>query len=570
MLLELHIQNFAIIDKLSLVLRPGFNVFTGETGAGKSILIDALNQILGERADSAVIRTGSETCTVDALLNIQDIPSIPSILDDAGIAFENQDELLIKRELSRSGKNRCWVNGQLTTLSTLQKIGDELADLHGQHDHQSLLRSRRQMDFLDDFAGNASLREQVYIGWHQLANLREQLSQAKENESQVKALMDDLEYKIKEIAAAGLQPGEEETLKNKRELLRNSEKLFHLINGLSGEIMGSESSEQSGIISSLDRCQNMLRELIQLSPQWKNQEELLEQANIAINQLAREISDYQSKVDMDPAQLEQIEERLDILHRLKRKYRSESVEALIAIHEQWKKELANLGHREERISELEKAIKELSAELGKVVSSLSESRSQAAEKLAKLIQKELTELGMPHAAFQIKVSPKEDGNPWFHHQGKTYDLGQTGWDDVEFLFSANPGEPAKSLSKIASGGELSRVMLALKATFAKADSVPTLIFDEIDAGIGGQTAHAVAQKLQQISKDRQVLVITHLPAIAAKADTHFLVSKQQNARNTTTRITELSKAERTIEISRMLGGNGTDKASLKYAEELLQ
>jgi DNA repair protein RecN (Recombination protein N) len=570
MLLELHIKNFAIIDKLSLVLKPGFNVFTGETGAGKSILIDALNQILGERADSAVIRTGSETCTVDALLDIQDISSIPPILDEAGITFDNKDELLIKRELSRSGKNRCWVNGQLTTLSTLQKLGDELADLHGQHDHQSLLRNRQQMDFLDNFAGNNLLREQVYTGWQQLTGLMEKLSQAKESEAQMKARIEDLQYIIKEVDGAALQPGEEETLKSKRELLRNSEKLFQLINGLSGEILGSESSEQSGIISSIDRCQNMLRELAQLSPQWKNQEELLEQANIAISQLAREISDYQSKMNMDPEQLEQIEERLDILHRLKRKYRTETVEALIDMYDQWKKELDNLCHSEERISELEKAIKEASAGLGKIVSSLSESRSKASGKLAKLLQKELTELGMPHAAFQIKVSPKENGNPWFLYQGKNYHLTQTGWDDVEFLFSANPGEPAKSLSKIASGGELSRVMLALKATFAKADSVPTLIFDEIDAGIGGQTAHAVAQKLQQISKDRQVLVITHLPAIAAKAEAHFLVNKQQDAQNTTTQITELSKSERKIEISRMLGGDGTDKASLKYAEELLQ
>lgn len=570
MLVELHIKNFAIIDELNLTLKPGFNVFTGETGAGKSILIDALNQILGERADSTVIRTGSETCTVDALLDIKDSPHLPQLLDESGFPLDNENELLIRRELSRSGKNRCWINGQLSTLATLQKIGEELADLHGQHDHQSLLKIQQQLEFLDDYGENGELRIQVFKGWKELRAILDELGRLRESDTQKQARMEDLKYQLQEIEGAALQPGEEETLKSTKERLRNSENLFQLIDGLSAEIIGRESTEHPGILSSLARCKTLLEELTRMDPLWESHQELLEQAKIALDQLGREVADYHSKLDIEPDQLEQIEERLDILHRLKRKYRCESIETLMEDAIRWKLELEGLNHQEERIQDLENSYQKESIKMGNLLSTLSESRQKAAAKLAAALQKELAELGMPHASFKIQVTPRTGNEKWFKYRETSYDLTQTGWDDIEFFFSANPGEPAKPLSKVASGGELSRVMLALKATFAKTDSIPTLIFDEIDAGIGGQIAHCLAQKLKQISQNRQVLVITHLPAIAARADAHYQVAKLQDKQTTSTQITQLSETERKVEISRMLGGNGTDKTSLKYAEELLE
>jgi DNA repair protein RecN (Recombination protein N) len=568
MLSELHIKNYALIDELHLSFDSGLTVFTGETGAGKSILIDALNQVLGNRADSNSIRTESSTSTVEALFDIHALTHLPTLLDELGYVLDDPEQLILRRELSRNGKNRCWIGGQISTLATLQQVGQELVDMHGQHEHQSLLKSSKQLDTLDEFGGTFLLRQKVREMFGHVRDIREELEHLKQSDSQKQSRIELYRHQINEIESAELKEEEEESLTQQRQFFRHSEQLLRLTTLILAELNGSE-SDHAGMIPSLGKIRSAFRELQSVDSTLENLDKQLEPVEITLEQMYREMTAYLEKVNMDPQRLEQIEERLDIIHRLKRKYQTNTIGELLALLAKWKNELEGLAHQEERIGELEKQLHQATKELSATAVQLSEKREGAGKQLSKKIQTELAELGMKHASFQISVRRKKDPNGWISHAGECYAISSTGIDDNEFLFSANAGEPVKPLSKVISGGELSRVMLALKTIFAKADRIPTLIFDEIDVGIGGAMASTVARKLQEIALLHQVLVITHLPVIAASAKNHFRVNKVQDTKRTVAQISRLEGEDRVQEIARMTSGDMVSKASITHAKELL-
>ena len=540
----------------------------GETGAGKSILVDAINQILGERSDTTIIRTGSDSCMVEALFNIKNIHGFARRLDEMGYTLDDPEELLIRREISRNGKNRCWISGQLSTLSTLQELGESLVDLHGQHEHQSLLKVACQLDLLDDFAQNDKCRSVVNQLFRKALDIKEEIAHLKEDDVMKQTRMEQFQYQIKEIESAEFKDDEETELQQQREILRHSENILRLTAIIDHELNGSDSDGDKGLSSKLAQVANALRELSKIDPKWNELLDQLKPAEIAFSQTDREIKEYQSSINMDPEVLEQLEERLDLIYRLKRKYHCESLEQILEFKTKWQTELDGLSNQEERLKQLAKELETVNRELSLNCKELSDKRTAAASKLSTKIKAELVELGIPYANFQIKVEPKLDDNGWLIYQGKKYSPHSHGWDDVSFWFTANPGEPLKPLSKIISGGELSRVMLALKTIFAKSDKVPTLVFDEIDVGIGGSIGSVIGKKLKDISSSRQVLAITHLPTIACEASIHYQVEKLQDKQKTSTTLRKLTKDERVREIARMLGGDNI-ASSVKYARDLL-
>jgi len=569
MLLELHITNFALIDELHLIFNKGFSVLTGETGAGKSILLEALGQILGDRADSSIIRTGTDTCRVEAVFEIPSSPHLLSILEDLGYELDT-NELLIRREISRNGKNRCWINGQLATLGTLQQVGNELVDLHGQHEHQSLLQPFRQMEILDRYAQLGDLLTTLEKGVRKAKDIQSEIKRLKESDSLKKARKEQLHYQVEELSSANLQMGEETHLVQIRNTLRNAENIIQLTNASLQHLNGSEDGNYPGILTSLNRIINDISELNKIDPIWSNHIDILEQANSGLSQMALDLMQYVKEGDLEPTKIEEVEQRLDLIHRLKRKYNCNTQDDLLDQLEAWKAELNGLDNQEDRLNELNSEFQVVTSELSEKACKLSHHRSKAAKKLSQSIQHELSELGMPHAQFSIEVSPRITESGWITYQGNHYDLSGTGWDDVVFWFSANAGEPVKPLARVISGGELSRLMLALKTVFAESDAIPTLVFDEIDVGIGGATAAVVANKLHHISQQRQLFAITHLPTIAAQADHQYQVSKILTNNRTETQIKLLDYEERVSEIARMIGRGNSDISAMDFARKLLE
>jgi DNA repair protein RecN (Recombination protein N) len=560
MLTTLRIKNLALVADLTLELQPGYNVITGETGAGKSILIGALNLALGERADRTLIRSGSESCSVEAVFDIARLRApLGSFLEENGLEPCADHQLLLKRSFTTAGTNRQFINGSPTTLATLAALGEWLVDIHGPHEHQSLLHPARQLAILDAFGNLDGEREAFADLVRRSATLEAEKTALIVDEKTYAQQLDLLRFQAGEIAAAQLQPEEEAQVEQDYKRASNAAKLLQLSQTALGLLSENETSllTQAGIIG------RTLQELQRVDASAAPLLTLHEQAVAALRDLQAELSHYCDKTDIDPARLQQLEERLNLIHSLRRKYGA-TVPEVMAFGEEATRKLESLEQRDAELGRLNAELQTLAAELWRAGQALSAKRRKVIPQLSKAACKQLADLGFKQSRLDIALTTRPQSLIADHQSPIT----STGLDTIEFQFAPNPGEPARPLRAIASSGELARVMLALKTVLAAEDQIPVLVFDEVDANVGGETANAVGEKMQQIAQKRQVLCITHLPQVAAPASAHFMASKQTKAGRTTSEITLLSAKDRVTELTRMLGGQ-TD-AARKHAEALLE
>ncbi|MFN3739693.1 MAG: DNA repair protein RecN [Thermodesulfovibrionales bacterium] len=545
MLLELLIKNLAIIDHLSITFKPGLNVLTGETGAGKSIIVDALSLALGERASAEILKQGTQEGSVQAFFETQDI-RLPEELPNS-----EDNSLIIRRIISASGKGRAYINDNIVNLSTLQTLGSYLVDIHSQHEHQSLMNKEKQLEVIDSFGGLEGLRDEYRKLFIETNNLKEESRQIEENIRFKEQRIDLLRYQINEITQAQLKPDEEESLKQEFNILKNSHRLSEAVNLARDLLYEAEDSCLERITKLLQK----LKDLSNIDPQLIETVELLSQARPLLEEASQALRSLKEKYNIDPRRLDYLNERIDLIERLKKKYGASISEVQLYL-EKARQELNSLEGSEDKLSSLKKELEEKKASLFKLAEELSRMRKKAAHVIEEAMERELKEVALEKAQFRVNIRRLDEP-------------AKNGIDDIEFEFSANPGEPPRPITKIASGGELSRLMLCLKVILAEVDRIPVLIFDEVDAGIGGVTADRVGERLKKLSRQRQVLCITHLPQIASRADHHIKVEKVQKKDSVSVKVRSLSSEERQEEIARMLSGKITD-ASLKHAKELLR
>ena len=562
MLRELRIKNFAVIDELALGLGPGLNILTGETGAGKSIILNALGLISGDRVTSDVIRHNQEEASVEALFEAVP-PSVKDKLGGAGI--EVDDDLIIKRVVSRTGKNRVYLGGSLCPLNLLSEIGASIVRIYGQHEHHTLLKPENHVELLDAFGGLAadvhSMGEKFSVfasAWDALKCAREELERRK-NERGL------LEAQVEEIATARLRPEEEAELRAKKNILIHAEKLYQGCR--EGEELLYEGD--NALVAPLGRYGNKLRDLAQIDSALAGAAELVQGALAQLEEANMELRRYAERMHFEPGALEQLEDRLAEVQRLKRKYNA-GVDDILRMQAEAEAELMALDRGEGEISELERAFETARQKAWQAAGALSMERQKVAKRFKREMEKEVKTLGMPQTHFEVRfLEPegKEDAPP-FHVGGKR--ISANGVDAVEFYFSPNPGEPPKPLARIASGGELSRLMLAIKSLVLGPGDISTLLFDEVDAGIGGGVAEIVGKKLKTVAAAHQVICVTHLPQIAALADSHHVVHKEVVKGHTATTVKELNDEERVDEVARMLGGIKITDKTRKHAEEMVR
>jgi DNA repair protein RecN (Recombination protein N) len=595
MLTRLHIKNFALIDEVELEFGAGFNVLTGETGAGKSILIDAINVVLGGRAGPEWLRTGADRASIEAVFEVAEgggqraegsyqsedaepaaLSSLPSALSE----WSEDGLLILSRELTRTGKSQCRVNGRLCTASTVREVAGELIDIHGQHEHQSLLHPERHVDLLDAWAGAPvlDLRRRAEAEYAEWRRARQELEAMRTDERDRARQLDLYQFQIEEIDAAQLGPGEEEELLADRSRLANAEKLY-------AAAAGALQALGEGNVSALDLLSSAAREVeaaAGLDTSLADAAEALETAVIAAQEAASELRSYQESVEFNPERLEQVQERLDLLRTLKRKY-GDTLEEVLQYRERIGQELHALTHHEERLVELEAELTRRTAAMDTLAQELYVARRAAAVEFERRLVTELRDLNMQHTVFEVRM--EEPGAGTRAAGGREAsgvsedDEGEKSRTDasrltphawfprIEFLISPNPGEPVRPLARIASGGEMSRVMLALKSAMAGVSGVPTLIFDEVDAGVGGRTAEVLGEKMAALAHSAQVLCVTHLPQIAGMASRHFRVQKQVAGERTLVEVTALEEGDRVPELARMLGGK--EETAARHARELL-
>ncbi len=548
MLTDLTIKNVAIIDSLHIALKPGLTVLTGETGAGKSIIIDAVGLIMGSRASSNLIRSGEDEAVVEALFDISALPDIRSMLCEAG--FDCEEELLIKRSLSRSGKNRIFINGSMATLTLLTEIAPRLINIYGQHDSQTLLKPDNHLRLLDAFAGLGNRRLDFSRTYSRLSELKDSITGLDSAEREAERRLDLLTYQSEEIERAGLKEGEEEQLEERRQLLANAEKL----GSASAEAYDRLYDGDGAILGQLRRITSSITELAVIDHSLQELAGSLKNAYLQLEDSAMTLRDYTSHIESDPATLQQIDDRLDLISRLKKKY-APTVPEILVYKSGIDLELEQLHNREQSRHDLEAELNRLEVELKQLGAELTAARAEAAGRLEKALEQEAHQLAMKGAVIKAALDPLPEARSY-------------GFERVEFLFSPNPGEPPRPLARIASGGELSRLMLAIKQVLPDSD-VPTLVFDEVDTGIGGATSELVGKKLQNVAARQQVLCITHLPQVAVCADQQLRVEKLIEGGRTATRILELNHSERTAEVARMLAGSTITESALAHAAEML-
>jgi DNA repair protein RecN (Recombination protein N) len=561
---ELRVKNLAVIESLTVPFGSGLNVLTGETGAGKSILIDALTLLLGERAQPAeTIRAGAESATIEAVFDAPRKSAVATLLQDHGIGLEN-GTLVIRRELVRGGRGRVFLNDSNATLALLEKLGETLVEVHGQHEHQALLRPSRHLDLLDAFAGLGVLRDRLRQRHEEWRSVSAELEALRATSRDQAIRTAQYRESLAEIDGARLRAGEEEELRDERRRLMNAERLAEGANAAYRELYDDPSSavERAGRVAAL------LREMAKIDPAAGATLQSLETAMVQLDETARTLRGYRDGVVFDPPRLEAIERRVDEIGRLKRKY-GESVEAVLALRSKIEADLEGLGRAGEDEGRLAERAERLRTELATRAADLGERRDQAVSRLETAVLAELGALDLESAVFRVRLARERAGSGELGVGPEGWRLGPRGLEQAEFLFSGNAGEDARPLARIASGGELSRTMLAIKVVLAATDAVPVVVFDEVDVGIGGKTADAVGKKLRQVARVRQVLCVTHLPQIAAYADQHLRVEKREDDGRATATVAPLVKGDRVREVARMLGGESVTDTSLRHALELI-
>ncbi len=569
MLSEIDVRNYALIERLSLRFGNGFNVLTGETGAGKSLVIDCVGLVIGGRASSESVRAGCDSAVVEAVFNISDVPDVEALLLEQGIDPEPDGTLIVTREVSRQGRSRCRLNGRIVTLTALSAIGERLVDIYGQHEYQSLARPSRHIGLLDAFGGARleQVRDSVRQLYEEWRECEEELAELRQHARERAQRADLLAFQVNEIESANLEPGEDVHLVAEQTVLANAERLYDAVVRAYSLIYESSYPD---IASARDMLGEALEELDNASRIDGTLTSLAESLSALCDhttEISRALREYRDSIEFDPERLAEVEERLSAISRLKRKY-GDSLADVIDHGQLAREELESMTGAGRRVDELEGRSAALSEELGNCASKLSAMRCEIAAELEKEVSRELRDLSMPHAVFKVDVDRKKDGHE-IVVDGTPVVIGPDGFDDVEFLFSANPGEEPRPLARIASGGEMSRVMLAIKSVLAVADAMPTMVFDEVDAGIGGEAAIAVASKLANIGKVRQVLAVTHLPQIAAVADNHYAVSKLERSGRTEVTVEKLDIEERVTEVARMLAGEAPSSVTVAHAREML-
>lgn len=568
MLTELNIVDFAIIDKLHLDIAPGFNVLTGETGAGKSIVIDAVGMLLGGKAGNELVRTGADRSLIDGVFQVNSLArdAVRSILQENELLDEDDPEtVIVSREIRSGGRSTCRINGRAVPVSLLKEVGELLVDIHGQSEHLSLLRPREHVNLLDRYANTWDERQKFSALVTQLREVRKELSELLKSEAELARRSDMLKFQIEEIKSARLKAGEEEDLTVQRTRLANAESLAALADDAYAALYEGV-GETPAALDALAQAQKALSGLAKIDPKFQDHINTIDTAVAQIDDLAREVKHYRESIEYSPKRLEAVEERLDLIKRLKRKYGA-SIADVVSFADRATKELDGLEHSGERIEELRKTEDRLLHEIGRAGQELSGERKIAAEQLSKSIEVELNDLRMSGARFAVDLKWEPEANGAFAAGGERYAFDATGLDRVEFLVAPNVGEGLKPLVKIASGGETARLMLALKTVLSRADQTPTLIFDEIDQGIGGRVGTTVGQKLWGLSQYHQVVCITHLPQLAGYGDAHFKVEKHVDGERTLTHITALTDQARVEELAQMLGASG-EGATLS-AQEIL-
>lgn len=553
MLTTLRIKNLALVSDLTLELQPGFNAITGETGAGKSIIIGALNLVLGERADRTLIRSGSDTCSVEAVFNTKQLRApFKSFLEENGLEPCEENQLVLKRTFSANGTNRQFINGSPTTLNILASLGEWLVDMHGPHDHQSLLHPAKQLLILDAFGGLENLRENFSELVQRRSAIDTEKSKLIVDEKTYAQQLDLLRFQVQEIFSAKLQADEENELQQEHRRASNAAKLVEL----SQTALGQLSDDENSLMAQAGRLGRTMQELQRVDPSAGCLLSLHEQAAAALRDVQSDLSHYADRLEVNSERLAQLDERLNLVQSLKRKYGG-TIEEVIAFGEEAQKKLQSLEHRDAELQRLNSDLQKIETELRKTGKELSEARRKTIPKLAKAAVKQLNDLGFERSHFDISIQMESEISA----------ATTSGFDAIEFQFAPNVGEPARPLRAIASSGEMSRVMLALKTALALQDTIPLLVFDEIDANVGGQTAGVVGEKMRQIAEQHQVICITHLPAVAASASAHYLVRKEISDGRTISKIDLLEQSERVDELARMFGGQS--EVARQHAKSLL-
>lgn len=550
MLRELRIRNFAVVRELALEFGPGLSVLTGETGAGKSILVEAVDVLVGGRPSVDMIRAGEGRAIIEGRFEIADPAAIEDLCEDAGVDLED-GWLILRRELRREGRNRSWVNASPSTTGLLRELGTRLLDLHGQHEHQRLLDRGEQRRILDAFGGHEELAAGVAEACEGLEEIEHRLDEVRRTAREGRERADFLRFKLEEIDAARLEPGEDERLAGEASRLGHSEELIEISRALHEALYEAEDS----VVERLGALGRHLRELVRIDESASGFLELHETALHNLEELGRELGRYGESVEHDPARLAKVRRRLDELYRLVRKY-GEDVDGVIEAGDDARRELAGIEGAEEEIARLENEREARAGELASLARDLTEARESAARRLEEATMDSFPALGFGKGRIEIVLDPLEEA-------------GRHGAERVDLRVTLNPGFPPGPLSRVASGGEMSRLMLALKTALVSVDDVPTLIFDEIDAGVGGEVANRVAERLVRVAASHQVLVVTHLAQIAARADAHYVVDKDAESGPTSTHVRTLARDARVEELARMLGGDPGSETSRAHAEELL-
>lgn len=592
MLAELNISNFAIIDRLYLRLGPGFNALTGETGAGKSIIIDAVGALLGSKIGPEFVRHGAQSARVEGQFDITSLQPAPrqallSILSEGGLldTDDSSDEsVIISREINSTGRTVARINGRMVNLPTLQDIGEMLVDVHGQSEHVSLLRSSTHIDLLDEYADLRDERREMAEMVGKLRATQKELRDLQRDERELARRADLLTFQVEEIDKADLRAGEDTDLANERSRLSNAERLSSLCDSIYALLIesgdedagygrrggGRASSAGPSVRDAVGEASGLLADLARLDSSMSEHEPALAAIYDSVEEIGRTLRQYRETVEHDPARLLEIEERLSLIHEMKRKY-GPTIDEIIAFGAHAAGELDTITHSEERVAALQEDSERLAHEIGELAAQMSARRIAEGEKLARAVEVAMKDLMMGSARFKVEVTQAKasDGVPLPGMDGR-WAYSERGVDKVEFLLSPNPGEPLKPLAKIASGGETSRIMLALKSILSEADLTPTLVFDEVDVGVGGRSGGVVGEKLWALTSSHQVLCITHLPQIAAFGDDHFKITKQVVDDRTRTRVDRLDPEEQEQEIAAMIGGTPVSPAALENAREMLR